>query len=76
MDASILGAELSATLHDDGSMDFIMLGKEVSGLVWRWDGGDAVADYYSAGQLRFTPAEDGTVILDFVGAMTYILAIP
>lgn len=76
MDASILGAELSATLHADGSLDFIMLGKPVDGLTWTWDGRDAVADYYSAGQLRFSPAEDGTLVLDFVGAMTYILAIP
>jgi hypothetical protein len=76
MDASILGAELSATLHADGSLGFIMLDKPVDGLTWYWDGRDAVADYYSAGQLRFSPAEDGTLVLDFVGAMTYILAIP
>ncbi len=73
MDASLLGAELSVVLHADGSMDFIMLGAEVAGLTWSWDGSEAVADYYGAGELRFTPGDEGTVALDFMGTMTYIL---
>ena len=74
MDASVLGAELSVVLHADGSLDFNMLGNPVPDLTWTWDGNEAVADYYGAGELRFTPGEDGTVILNFMNTMTYILA--
>ena len=73
MDASVLGAELSVVLHENGSMDFIMLGNDVPGLTWTWDGNEAVADYYGAGELRFIPGDEGILNLDFMGTMTYIL---
>ena len=74
MDASVLGAELSVVLHADGSLDFIMLGSNVTGLTWTWEGSEAVVDYYGAGQLRFTPGADGEVYLNFMDTITYILA--
>ena len=76
MDASILGGELSVILHSDGSFGFNMLGNEVAGLAWTWDGNEAVVDYFGAGQLRLTPLEDGTVSMNFLDTMTYILAVP
>ena len=76
MDASILGGELSVILHSDGSFGFNMLGNEVAGLAWTWEGNEAVVDYFGAGQLRLTPLEDGTVSMNFLDTMTYILAVP
>ena len=61
-------------LWDDYIRFFNMRGNPVPDLTWTWDGNEAVADYYGAGELRFTPGEDGTVILNFMNTMTYILA--
>ncbi|MGN0801548.1 MAG: leucine-rich repeat protein [Candidatus Faecivicinus sp.] len=54
MDAAMLGGEYSMTFHADGTMDFIMVGTSISGLVWtqgvvQTDAGEAAAflvDYY------------------------------
>ena len=68
MDASVLGGEYSVTLHDDGTADFVMVGVETTGLLWKADGDAAVIDYYGAGELRITADGDG-IALDLLGSM-------
>ena len=54
MDAAMLGGEYSMTFHADGTMDFVMVGTSIPGLVWtqgvvQTDAGEAAAflvDYY------------------------------
>ena len=54
MDAAMLGGEYSMTFHVDGTMDFVMVGTSIPGLVWtqgvvQTDAGEAAAflvDYY------------------------------
>ena len=70
LDAAVLGAEYSFTLHADGTADFTLSGTLVPGLTWRADGADTVIDYFGAGEIRLTPEEDGRVLMVFMGAMT------
>ena len=70
LDAAVLGAEYSFTLHADGSADFTLSGTPVPGLAWRVDGADTVIDYFGAGEIRLTPEADGRVLMVFMGAMT------
>ena len=54
MDAAMLGGEYSMTFHADGTMDFVMVGTSIPGLVWtqgvvQTDAGEAavfLVDYY------------------------------
>lgn len=68
LDASALGAEYAILFHADGTADFTMSGAQVPGLTWWVEDGAAVMNYYGAGQLRFTPNEQG-LSLDFFGSM-------
>ena len=70
LDAAVLGAKYSFTLHADGTADFTLSGTPVPGLAWRVDGADTVIDYFGAGEIRLTPEEDGRVLMVFMGAMT------
>ena len=68
LDASVLGGEYAITLHDGGSVDFVMAGTQVPGLLWNTDGDAVVIDYYGAGQIRITAEGDG-IALDLIGSM-------
>ena len=68
MDASILGAEYSVVLHDDGTVDCILGGASVPGLLWKADGDAVVIDFYGNGEIRITTDEDA-IMLDYLGVM-------
>ena len=73
MDASVLGGEYAVTLHADGTADFVMVGVETPGLLWKTDGDAVVIDYYGAGELRITADGDG-IALDLLGSMILKMA--
>ena len=62
----------AVTLHADGTLEFRMSGVDVPGLTWATDGGDVVIDYFGAGQLRLTAADEG-VLLDYMGGMKMVM---
>ena len=68
MDASVLGGEYAITLHDGGTLDFVMAGVQVPGLLWKTDGEAVVIDYFGSGEIRITAEGDG-IALDLIGSM-------
>ena len=65
-DAGILGAEYSATFHEDGSCQFVMGGFDVPGVTWSMEG-DTININYALGYPCTLNGE--ALELDFSGAM-------
>ena len=66
LDAAMLGAEYSITLHADGTCDFIVNGSGLPGMRWEKTEGGVHFDYMGA--LTYDAVLDGAVIkLDFGG---------
>ncbi|MDO5435017.1 MAG: hypothetical protein Q4G19_01460 [Clostridia bacterium] len=73
MDASVLGGEYSILLNADGSAVFTMAGMEMPGYTWKRSDERIEVDAYGTVVITMTPETDGSMTLDYMGAMTLIM---